>query len=346
MIGAGQGGIYRNDYIKWDGFYINEAFAPHAPDTGPITIFSSHHVIIENCIVEGVTSTYRDNHNGIRVENSNNVVLRNNLIRGIHDRGTPPNDSDDAMWHHNSAGIMLYGSHDVLIEHNEITDAGSGIFPKGNDNYNITIRKNLIYGVRKGVRVSYSNTIGQNYIVQNVIRDGVWIDNLGINLAENTRNYIVANNTIDNVENGMYVTSSLNQENLVIQNNIITNTYTAFNAWVSTTKEYITDYNNYFVTTQWANAGTIYNTLAAWQTGINDDLNAITTDPQYMNRPSDYRLIPGSPALTLGVDIMDLDGDGDTNDTIAAGAFVVGNEVIGRSGDTIAPNPPVLISVQ
>ncbi|OGS04433.1 MAG: hypothetical protein A3J70_00875 [Elusimicrobia bacterium RIFCSPHIGHO2_02_FULL_61_10] len=46
----------------------------------------------------------------------------------------------------------------------------------------------------------------------------------------------------------------------------------------------------------------------------------------------DFRLQSGSPARTLGVDVLDLDNDGSTTDVIPAGAYVTGNEIIGRTG--------------
>ena len=38
----------------------------------------------------------------------------------------------------------------------------------------------------------------------------------------------------------------------------------------------------------------------------------------------------GSPALTAGRDLGDLDNDQDTNETIPSGVYVAGDEVIGR----------------
>lgn len=341
------GGDIRTDYIKWKGFYINEETAPHTPDTGPIVIFGSNNVIIENCTIIGVTSSIQDNHNGIRFENAANSVARNNKITGIHTNRLDANGEVVGLsWHHNSAGIMLYGSHDILIENNDISDTGAGIFPKGNNNYNITIRKNYVHNVRKGIRISYSAISGQNVIAQNVIVNGMSEENVGIELAENTNNYIVANNTIDQFDNGININLD-GQSNNHIQNNIITNSFTAVNAWRASAKQYTVNNNIYYITTQWANVGTIYSSLSSWQTGIADDSNSITSDPLFIDSSiGNYRLSDNSPAATLGVDLLDLDSDTVTTDPVSAGAYVTGAEVIGWSGDTIAPVAPVLLNIQ
>lgn len=348
VIGGFETG-FGSDYIKWKGFYINEATAPRLADTGPIVVFGSSHITIEDCTIIGAPSTVIDNHNGIRFEATDGSIARNNTIRSIH--YTVRNSSENS-WHHNTAGIMLYSSRNIILEHNDIADAGVGIFPKGDYNYNITIRKNIIQNVKKGIMLMYHNAaMGQNIITQNVIKDGhsdasVGMESIGIEFAAGAHNYIVANNTIDNFMHGIAF-NYYDQTNIVIQNNIITNTDTAFNSWNATTKFYSVNYNVYHLTNQWAHANRTYTSLSSWQSTISDDLNSITSDPLYLDAGADdFRLVGGSPATTLGVDLLDLNGNSSTTDRIPAGAFITGNEVIGRSGDAISPAAPVLLAVQ
>ncbi|MCC6952673.1 MAG: hypothetical protein IT290_01005 [Deltaproteobacteria bacterium] len=59
---------------------------------------------------------------------------------------------------------------------------------------------------------------------------------------------------------------------------------------------------------------------------------------------NDFRLQSGSPALTGGIDFLDLNNNGSASDAIARGAYITGNETIGRTTgsapDTLAPSAP------
>jgi len=71
---------------------------------------------------------------------------------------------------------------------------------------------------------------------------------------------------------------------------------------------------------------------------------SINQNPLFVNAAGeDFRLQSGSPARSLAVDRLDLNNNGSTTDTISAGAYVTGNEVIGRTtgGGGGSPTAPV-----
>jgi len=85
--------------------------------------------------------------------------------------------------------------------------------------------------------------------------------------------------------------------------------------------------------------------FSQWKDRLRHDSAApasATTNPLFAGAAADdFRLCTGrgepvadckgpSPVLALGIDIMDLDGDGQTTDTIPAGAYVTGRETVGR----------------
>jgi hypothetical protein len=71
-------------------------------------------------------------------------------------------------------------------------------------------------------------------------------------------------------------------------------------------------------------------TFSGWQ-ALGYDADSIEADPQFLDpAANDYHLADGSPALTAGRDRADLDGDADTTETIPAGVYVTGQEIIGR----------------
>jgi len=334
-------GAYLRNYIKWKGFTIDESTAPYRPDTGPITIFSADNVIIENCVVRASPSAIQDNHTGIRFENATNSVARGNVIHGL--TGSVPETSTA----HNYAGIMLYGNSDILIENNHVFDSNAGIFIKGNNNYNITVRYNLIHDTRKGIRTTYTHpTLGHSYIYQNIIRDGVGDSNMGINIAEYSNNVTYANNTIDNFQNGIYFSNSTNQSNLIIRNNIISNTNNALNAWSVGDKAFTLDYNVYFNTNEWAFLGAIQTSITSWKSAVSDDANADLHDPQFENaNNNNFRLGSGSLSNAFAIDFLDLDGDSNTTEAVNAGAYTSSSDFIGSPLSVSIPSSPTNLRV-
>lgn len=343
-------GTLGRQYIHWIGFHVDENDVTIHPDTGSSVVWNSDYVTIDGCMIQGRRQTYGDNHNGVRFEDARNSVLRNCRIYDIQGAYVP----EDAVWSHNGAGVMLYGSHGITIEHNEITGCGSGVFPKGSNNSGITIRFNLIHGCNKGVRVSYSGSATAPVrIYQNVIYDGVSSTpgdrGHGINLAENAAYVYVTNNTLVNFMSGINFSNDMNQSNLVIQNNIVSDAN--YGVWTETAsvKNFSVDYQTYHAVGGWIYGPANTTNFTTWQSDINDDRHSGTADPSFVSSATrDFRLASNSPARDAGIDLLDLNGNGQTGDAVSRGAYVSGNETIGPMAGVAAirPNPPASLTVQ
>lgn len=336
-------GANQRSHIQWKGFYIHEANAPYHADTGIVTIFNSSNVVIEANEIVGVPTLIADNHNGVRVENSNTVTISNNRIYGV------TYSADIQNWNRysvNAAGIMMYGNNNVTIEHNEIFDSNAGINVKGADNYNVTIRRNLLYGLIHGMTFSFTHpTLGQNRIYGNIIRDGrtgPGIETTGIRIAQNTNHCVFANNTIDNVTNGIYFSEPVTNQSgttLSFRNNIISYTNTAVNGWeAALPRVFSLDNQNYYNTNQWAFNQVISYTLTNWQSAVSGEASSNTFNPSFVDRSiKNYRLASTSPLRNIGVDVLDLDNDGSATDAVNYGAYVPESVQIGRivAGSTL-----------
>jgi len=337
-------GMYRRNYIEWRGhFFIDESYAPPHADTGPIVLWETNGSLVDGCEVQARPIPYHDNHNAVRFEYARNSTVRNCLLNNI----VGPNGE----LHHNSAGVMLYYSNGITIEHNEITNCGAGVFPKGGDNYNITIRYNRVRSCLKGLRNSYSApSNGQNVMYQNIVENGTGSDNMGIQIAEHSNNWTIANNTLVNVANGIYFGPTNIFNNVQVANNIIVSANTAVNGWESNgTRMPGPGRNVYHDASHWAWSGREYHSLSSWLGAATLDEGSQVVNPGFVNLSGrDYRLTASSPARTVGIDILDLNRNGSTTDTIPAGAYVTGNEVIGRSTSASTapvPNPPASLTV-
>lgn len=90
--------------------------------------------------------------------------------------------------------------------------------------------------------------------------------------------------------------------------------------------------------------------FSTWQAMYRKDVDGLNgVDPQFVSAVlGNYRLQPGSPALILGRDVLDLNGNGSTVDTIPAGAYLTGTEQIGLlagPADSVPPSAPTSLTV-
>jgi hypothetical protein len=350
QTGTGDGaliGAYERDYIQWVGnFVLDENFSPVHPDTALTVAFLSRGIVFDGIEVIGINQTYGDNHNGVRLEQADDIIVRNMRISGI--TGNLPGGD---IYHHNNAGVMMYGGRNVLVEHMQISNCGVGIFPKGSNNYGITLRYNRISNCNKGIRNSHTDpSQGQNYAYGNIITDQVRGDGMGIQIAEYTFNWTIVNNTIVNVDNAVYLDwfepNTNNAVNTVrVGNNLSYNSRVPVNAWEWSTPICPSAGRNFANGAQeWALNGQSYSSLTAWIVACPGELGSATGNPNFVNAASgDFHLQAGSPALTIGRNLIAALGT--LGATIPAGAYITGQEVIGPDTGPV-PNPPTNVTVR
>jgi hypothetical protein len=305
------GAMGRHD-IVWDGFHVRERDNYH-PDTGPVVIWDSQDVVIMNSDLEGQVQLLLDNHNTVRLNGATRPVVRNNRIHGL---GFPDDVGPNNPQNH--AAIMIYVSDDAVIEHNEIYDSYTGLFPKGG-NAGHVIRYNAIHDCVKAFRFSYHSNL-------RVYQNAVYDSENAFQFAENIADVAVFNNVVhagaSGANNWFPVAGAASFNNIYLD----VDYPNMFDGGVGTL---MSDFNVY------AGFGGFVpgDDFQGWQ-GMGFDAASIAADPQFVNATArDYHLAGGSPALAAGRDLGDLDGDQDVNETIPAGAYVTGDEIIGRLPD-------------
>lgn len=347
--GAGEPiiGTFDRRYIVWDGFTINEANVDTTADTGPVVVWESDNIVIQNLIVRGKTVNWGDNHNSVRLEYATNVLIRNNQIS--ENRGGANN--------FNGSAIMMYDTSDIIVEHNEIRDSQGGIFIKGSygatANHNITIRYNMIRDVEVGITHGIINDAGRGFgarVYQNIIHgSSSAVTFIGYN-GSSPANIDFVNNTVYDSNNGLFLKpSTAGYRDIVIKNNIIANS-----ANFAIQGEDITDvsnmdfaYNIYTGFGSLARIAYVNHSLVSWQSSFNQDrVGSSQANAEFVNASNgNFRLGNSSPARNAGIDILNLRGQG-TNANISLGAYVTGNEDIGLTGEqivvTVRPEPPTL----
>lgn len=356
-LSSGRGpviGCFVRNYVTWEGFFIDEANALPVADTGPVVFAGSRGCQFLNNEIKGIYANYGwpDNHNGIRVDGADGTVIRGNRI---HEIGTATGTGGTRG--QNDAAVMLYDSNDTLVERNEFYDVGVGVFVKGQHpgrtQRRTIIRYNLIHRVNHGIVVGPAARDGRTY--QNIVHSCT-SDGMGIRWYILTRgggegtepiNEIAANNTIVGCPNGMLMTAGGSGNTFV--NNILADTGSMFydvaspdcglGGWKQFDRNLYGTHTRGFANYEsWRSKGS----FGEWRKVCPAaDANSRSASPRFVNAAAaDFHLASGSPALTGGVDVLDLDGDGSTTDEVPIGAYVAGTEVIGIGPAAAAPQPP------
>lgn len=338
-------GSYGVDYITWRGFTINEANALSVSDTGPVVAGDCEGAVIEDNNITGVGNNGRqDNYVGVRIDGCTDVTVRNNRIRNFLGFGR------------NSAGIMTYYSGRLLFERNEISNTGSGIYLKANITNTdwITIRYNLIYSIETGgidIHRTPTTAAGPVLIYQNIIRDS----SSGVKFhafdggSTDPANVKVVNNTLINNARQLHILYEMRANaNHIFWNNIVSGgTYGVYMEApaANLTPARIDIEHNVYNTSTLAEVSTVNYSLPSWKSTFQMDMAApagISSALLFVDTLL-YKLLPLSPARTVGVDVLDLDRDGSTTDIIPAGAYITGDEVVGRGS---IPSPPTQLLAQ
>jgi hypothetical protein len=339
-------GTYGRDYITWRGFTINEAQATSTSDTGPVVLGDCQGAVVEDNNITGVGNNGRqDNYVGVRIDGCTDVTVRNNRIRNFLGYGR------------NSSGIMTYYSGRLLFERNEISNAGSGIYLKANITNTdwITIRYNLIYNIADGgidIHRSPSTAAAPILIYQNVIRDsatGVMFHAFDGGSTD-PANVKVVNNTLVNNSRQLHILYEMRPNaNNIFWNNVISGgsygVYMEAPAANLVSSRMNIQHNVYNSSTM-AEVSTVNYSLNSWKSTFGMDTAApagISSALLFIDNLLDFKLLPGSPARNIGVDVLDLDRDGSTTDIIPAGAYITGTEVVGRGS---IPSPPTQFVAQ
>lgn len=287
------------------------------------------------------TPRYSQNYALVRVDSSNNVTIANNYIQQVWGYGVTPQSGG-----HNDGSIMLYGSEDSIIEHNNISDAGIGVFVKGISysslrNQRINVRFNLVSSSASGFRAGFCD---DTRFYQNIIKDctqyAFWCGFAGDNgLNDEAIRVRILNNTTYNCKASLSIQGN-NTSDIHFNNNLLANSYYAaymnhsYSSFSPTDEgTHIFERNFYsgFPGNRFAEyQESIDITLASWQgTYARDTTSSNGIDPLFINTGiGDLHLSESSLARTSGRVTPELIG-GANNATIPVGAYIFSYDIIG-----------------
>lgn len=357
-------GTSGKDHIWWKGdFYINEASAATVPDTGAVVFFDTTGGGADGIEVDGNGGTVADNHTGIRVQTCTGVTIRNTRLHNFTNTVVNPI---------NAAGVEVYNCYGMLMEHNEIYDAGSGIFYKAIGFQGSTIdparfasledvvRYNYIHDVQHGIvihRVFHTSSTVYILVYQNIVRTTFGSGDTCLSPrgfpAQTAQGYTVdgpsnarfVNNTCYNAEVGGLIganaelyptTNNLMQNNLYAS--VVYGLYSDDDAPASSydTTALLLKRNWYYSYTTFERYVSSHTFAEFQSTYSGQEVDSVAgTDPQFVNAgANDFHLQVGSPARTAGRAIHGIGGADGT--TIPVGAYITGNETIGIESTAVS----------
>jgi hypothetical protein len=326
-------GCASRDYIVWDHFVIDDYYGGSKEDTGPVVFYLSHHCeLINSEVIAHRGSYYHDypifdaNYRGVSLEPAFFTTIRNNRIHGFTGA---------------SGGIMAYDSDDSLIEHNEVYNSKICIYLKGmhagRTMARNVIRRNYVHDCNRGIQTeSAQDTLISQNLVVNSSQSGFYAGALG----GPTRSRFINNTVYGSVEGSVSMVAT-NMRDVEFLNNIFVNAPAAYSSWNVDNPglhSLSADRNLYYNHPRHADYTGGPVSFSRMQRTYGKDANSIDgSDPLFVNvSVGNFRLQRGSPAITLGRDVLDLNNNGSTLDAIPAGAYITGSEAIG-----LLPQSPV-----
>jgi len=294
-------GTLERQHVVWDGFTVVERDSYHA-DTGPVVLWASSDVVFMNGEIEATSQLLFDNHNALRIEGTTRAAVRNNRIHGVLPIEVGRNNPQ------NHAAIMIYSSEDALIEHNEIHDSYTGLFPKGGDRGHL-IRWNHVHDCTKAIRLSYHDDVR---VEHNLLTD----NRIAFQAAENLSGIRIANNTVLRSENGLY--NWFPFDGVALYDNLFSEVeHPVFLEGDAGSFE--AHHNAFHGMADFVIGSADVGGLAAWQAGGWGEGSIVVEAPFVDAEGGDLRLAPSSPAATAA------------SHGGAVGAYLTGEEHIGLS---------------
>ena len=326
-----------DDYVIWDGFYVNENVSYTHTDTGPVVLFSGTGVRLRRLVIQGDPDLRPfDNHTSIRIEQCDDFE--------VSDCECYDNYSGSNQY--NGSTIETYSARNGVIQNNYLHDSHGGIFIKGSIagqvSNDVIIRRNHVYNVSIGIALAaiaadspsgVDGTYGA-YVYQNIIDttgDGIIFRGY---LAGEPRDGVVTNNLVINASNTLDAARAIylkagDYSADVFRNNLVVNVeYSISASEESSTAGIDIDENMYhnFTDNFGSYSGGSSSTLADWVLNTPWDDNSVDDDPEFENElGGDYRLAAGSPALDAGTDYLNLLGGG-TSAAINYGPYILSDQ--------------------
>lgn len=305
-------GSYFKNYITYDGFFVDMAYAQPKGDSGVIRVDNAVGVHFRNFEIKGTRTNMQSNPVIYRPHTSRGTVLSNFRAYDFSNDTTGSNVPQAALF------SDQYGDQDFLIENFEISNTERGIFlkgaPEGVSNYG-TIRNGIVRGVSSCYQFNAVDDARVTTLEYSLCYDVHWGGGIVFSAeTESSRNLLVHHNTVArvnassiNTEGGIAARRSGFGGNVVMRDNLIDIDSGRYGHGADfgaiSTLPAMMDYNGYYkngANVSWSHNGVQYDSLAAWRSGTGRDQSSLVlSSSPFMDRAAgDFRVAAGHPAKT------------------------------------------------
>jgi hypothetical protein len=279
--------------VQWIGFYLNQTYAPPRPSNGTVVAsYNTTNVLIEKFTMDQTVNPDNDNFDSFYLEDSENTIIRNCLIRG---------GAGDSSVNHNASSITTYGCINFLFEHIEFAGVNGAFFIKGSNPNNSAqfnsgiIRYNKCSGANQAFIELANQTDGvsvyQNLGYRN--RLGIWFDASGSGTIANS--YVRNNTMVDNSEANYGSDTTNFGASLDFQKNISAFTAASSAFHVNFGADDVADfspfddnlYHEVGGSGDFRKSSTSYSGLSAWAAAIGKEASSAETSPGFTDSASD-----------------------------------------------------------
>jgi hypothetical protein len=337
-------GVYMSSYIIIDGFKVE----------GTLKAEQTDHVTLQNCELTGGTLEGDDAslHWGLALHSTRHCLVRNNLAHQMK-----PNLGDAGI---NTGAIMVFGdSQHNVVENNEADGSGgivrSAFGSKAGPSCNLW-RRNIARNAVAGF-LGKTGTAQTTPVVDNIYYQNISIDNgSAFELYGFTQRFRIYNNTAVGGAQLLHAGWADNSDAAVFNNVAVwggepsphypgdpegtvyywdgyaIHDVPAASAFGPLFQSASGNCYSGFHRIGFLEAAALgYASLSEWQDETGLDAGSAFADPAFVDAAAeDFRLDDGSPCAAVGLDEADVDGDRDATETIPAGAYITGDETIGR----------------
>ncbi|PPI84713.1 hypothetical protein KEHDKFFH_08400 [Marinobacter maroccanus] len=315
--------IFGGSYIEISGFELRNC------DGGGVWIRSgserkNHNIIISNNIIHHIDGVSGGNVGGVRADHISDSKISDNMIYHIRVGGE---------MNENASGIHSYRMGNMVIEHNEISDASNGVFHKHPNFIGEPVgefRYNIIKDVKNAFR--FENTEGLPEVAyhkdasihHNVVFEGNFLYDNTFRAKTQSSGLSIFNNTI--VGSGVTISgfSGVNIFNNIMYGSAYIRVQYKDDVFTSDSRHggslRFVDYNIYYpdfyaILGFYGSQSYRYGSLQEWQSvsgsreierlttamDSSPDLHSKVVDPLFVNvAVEDYRVSETSPAKTMG----------------------------------------------
>ncbi|MCC6953383.1 MAG: hypothetical protein IT290_04640 [Deltaproteobacteria bacterium] len=317
-VGVGNGcpmlGSYGQNYVTFDGFFVDMAEAFLREDSGVLRVENTIGVHFRNFVVKGARLTIASNPVIYRPNNSRDTVLSNFKAYDFVNDPTGSATPQGALF------SDQYGDQNVLIEHFEIRNISRGIFFKGTANsatvFNYgTVQYGIVSNSSACLQFNDLDFTQVTTVAYNLCYDINEVAAIFISSETSpARNLLVHHNTVArinsasiNTSGGIYSRANGFAGNVTIRDNLVDINNGVFGHGADfgeiSTLPAVMNYNGYTkngANVTWSFNGVQSNSLSAWRTATNRDLNSqVLSGTIFVDRTNgNFRIAAGHVAKT------------------------------------------------